>query len=295
MNIKELEKYQELDDFLEDPENGQLFNQIYLYMRERIARDHISENLICVLLDNSLTLFDHIICTKHPELQISQIIEFNNQMYRMTGLNFPIDEEVYRKVGIIYSTKDMYMHFPLNICKVLLSAYKGRDDEYLSSFKEKIDEYLEPFYRDEPHMRKLLNKLNEDNITFHFSQNNEKSYQTMSKRELMDELVKRDKQLEAKRDLYNEDRRTDGIGLKVAIRVFGKLWTRLNLQDATQSDKEDVISTLCGFKKNYIHKYISGNFELTETDNKDDVDRGNKILQKMGIKRGIEVDKKITK
>jgi len=81
--------------------------------------------------------------------------------------------------------------------------------------------------------------------------------------------------------------RTGGLCLKVLVKMYNKLWSRLGMADSSNADKARFLSMSSGYSYNAIYNRLNENFDLTERDHKEDVDLANEFLLKMGVKTPI--------
>lgn len=89
--------------------------------------------------------------------------------------------------------------------------------------------------------------------------------------------------------------RTFGLGEKVTVALLMKLESRLGTTSLNTNERASIYSAITGFSKDKIYTLLSGNFDLLESYHLEDVEKANKILNKLGIKRMITIDRKTKK
>lgn len=85
--------------------------------------------------------------------------------------------------------------------------------------------------------------------------------------------------------------RTHGMGEKVTIAMLMKLESKLGISALTVSERAEIYSSITGFSKDKISQLLSGRIDLIEAYHLKDVEKANKLLLKMGIKRPIAIDR----
>lgn len=86
------------------------------------------------------------------------------------------------------------------------------------------------------------------------------------------------------------EKRTHGLQMKPMIRMMDCLWSRLGMSESSTADKAEFLCMLTGWSKESIYNKIGGQFDLTENHHQEDVERINRFLPKIGIKRAIKYD-----
>lgn len=101
---------------------------------------------------------------------------------------------------------------------------------------------------------------------------------------------KRGKQIDVE-----EPKENYGLPLKVRLAMLQKQETKLGMKDWSPKEKADYYSNITGCSPNKIYNLISGPYDLTEDHHSESVEKANALLQKMGIKRPIIIDRKSKK
>lgn len=86
-------------------------------------------------------------------------------------------------------------------------------------------------------------------------------------------------------------RNPNQLGIKVLIKLYEKLWSRLGMSGCNNNEKALFLSAVSGYKADVLEDRLSRNFELTERDHRKDVDKANEFLTLIGIKNLIIIKK----
>lgn len=166
----------------------------------------------------------------------------------------------------------------------LLRKYIDESTTGVSPYYESLTEYLDT-HNHEPEM----------NCTFV-----ELCFKYLSEERNLNDFVVRDTFYYRKQQAQNaakpkkkEERpvRTHGMGEKVTIAMLMKLESKLGISALTVSERAEIYSSITGFSKDKISQLLSGRIDLIEAYHLKDVEKANKLLLKMGIKRPIVIDR----
>lgn len=87
-----------------------------------------------------------------------------------------------------------------------------------------------------------------------------------------------------------KETRTNGAQMLPVLVMMERLWSPLRLSQLSRTDKAELLSILTGWSKDTIYNKLSSNIELSEKWHKDDIDRINKLLPHLGVKREIKIE-----
>lgn len=87
----------------------------------------------------------------------------------------------------------------------------------------------------------------------------------------------------------------DRLCLKVLVLMYNRLWSKLGMSECSNADKARFLAMVSGYKFDSIYNRLNENYDLTERDHKEDVDKANTFLLKMGIKKPITIKVKSKK
>lgn len=88
-----------------------------------------------------------------------------------------------------------------------------------------------------------------------------------------------------------KETRTFGMGEKVTIAMLMKLESKLGINGLSTKERAEIYSAITGFSPDKIYNLLNGNFDLVKNYHLEDVERANKILDKMEIKRKLKCDR----
>lgn len=80
--------------------------------------------------------------------------------------------------------------------------------------------------------------------------------------------------------------------IKVLIRMYEKLWSKMQMNNHSNSQKARFLAAISGYSEEAIKDKLSRNFELTERDHSKDVLLANELLLQAGIKKPINIEVK---
>lgn len=174
--------FQNLDDFLDNEKNGEIYFYVYKWTHDRIAQKHISEDLIFSLFHIASKLFSHVITLKHPESNLKQIIEMSQEMYT-TECGSYVSE---------FSNVELYHNYPLLILKLFMSL-QHNNNRYQGIFIEHLDDCLQTY--DASLINILIDKLQDKGLEFYYDETN--GIPSKSKDEVIEELRLKNVELES--------------------------------------------------------------------------------------------------
>lgn len=254
---KEEVKYKYLRDFVFE---NRFFDSFSAYQWDGETYEEKAQNIV-----NTIMNYCHLIVTKQIQVSDWVTVIVRDKMHqresKLNVLGFVMALIKYLRAEIDKSTTGIDREYSNVVAYIDTNIYGNYDTESLA---DKCFTYL---YEE----RNISYYVSKDTYYYRKSQEGKQKDKTLKK--------------EAK------ETRTFGMGEKVTIAMLMKLESKLGINGLSTKERAEIYSAITGFSPDKIYNLLNGNFDLVRNYHLEDVERANKILDKMEIRRKLKCDR----